>query len=355
VVIGSAGDQSISAALEGIGECMGVVDNALLIFLELRVHRLLARDGFGSNAVHQRPTLQAREYRAVDPVCIFRLAHDQSAPWASECLVSSRGDELGNGYRIGMQTRRHQSCYMGDVTHQICAYLSGDFGKGVEVDFSGVCGVSGDDQFWLGVKCSLSDLIHIQPLGFRVQAIMDNVVQPARKVRLQPGGQMAPVCQVERQYGIPWLEHGQVNGSVRLTAGMWLDVHVFGAKQLLEPVDGKLLDLVHLGTPTIPPPAGIAFGILIGEDRPCGPKHGPRGVILRCDQVQAVCLPVYFSLEYLLELGVRGETLSVLRRFWGSFKLSHISSPTSRTRDWSSKLDNNGSVGEIKFNYGQTL
>ena len=75
-------------------------------------------------------------------------------------------------------------------------------------------------------------------------AVVDDRVEPAGEVDLQPVGQVAAVVEPEREDRVARLEQPEVDGHVRLGAGMRLDVGVLGAEQRLRAVDRELLDLV---------------------------------------------------------------------------------------------------------------
>ena len=72
-------------------------------------------------------------------------------------------------------------------------------------------------------------------------------------------------------------DHG---GRVGLGAGVRLHVGGLGAEQGLHPVDGELLDDVDVLAAAVVAPAGVALGVLVGQDRALGLHHGERGEVL---------------------------------------------------------------------------
>src|SRR6476661_4483514 len=93
------------------------------------------------------------------------------------------------------------------------------------------------------------------------------------------------------------LDERHEGGEVGLRAGMGLHVGVIRPEQLLEPVDGELLDLVDHLAPAIIPPAGIPFGVLVRER--CAHRVDDRtaGEILARDQLEAVLLAPELAID----------------------------------------------------------
>src|SRR5215813_7429104 len=85
---------------------------------------------------------------------------------------------------------------------------------------------------------------------------------------------------------------------------MRLDVHVLCTKQFLGARDGQFLRLVDDLAPAVVAPAGIAFRVLVGEDRPDGLQHRFGDEVLRGDQLEVAGLPLSFRADRLGDLGI---------------------------------------------------
>ena len=57
--------------------------------------------------------------------------------------------------------------------------------------------------------------------------------------------QVAAVREAHAENRVAGLQHGHVDGHIRLRAGVRLHVHVLGAEKLLRAVDRELLGVVH--------------------------------------------------------------------------------------------------------------
>ena len=90
------------------------------------------------------------------------------------------------------------------------------------------------------------------------------------------------------------LQHGHVDGDVRLRAGVRLHVGVLGAKERLRAVDGQLLDAIHEFAAAVVALARIALGVLVGEDRAHRFEHGFGNKIFRRNQLEASALAAPF-------------------------------------------------------------
>ena len=92
---------------------------------------------------------------------------------------------------------------------------------------------------------------------------------------------------------------------------MRLHVGVLGAEELLGAVAGQVLHHVHELAAAVVALAGIAFGVLVGEDRARGLQHRLADEVLRGDQLQPFMLAALFVFDGLrnLRIGFRQRTL----------------------------------------------
>ena len=109
------------------------------------------------------------------------------------------------------------------------------------------------------------------------------------------------------------LEAREVDGGVRLRAGVGLDVRVdrvgvLRREELLRPRDGERLGDVDVLAAAVVAAARVPFGVLVRQDRAHRLEDGAGGVVLGGDQLEAVALAGELGVDGGGDLGVdRGE------------------------------------------------
>jgi hypothetical protein len=83
-----------------------------------------------------------------------------------------------------------------------------------------------------------------------------------------------------------------------------LHVGGLGAEQLLDAVDGQLLDHVDVLAAAVVALAGVALGVLVGQLRALCRHDGGRGVVLAGDQLDVLFLALVLGLDGGPHLGV---------------------------------------------------
>ena len=116
------------------------------------------------------------------------------------------------------------------------------------------------------------------------------LVELAAEAELVPVGQVAAMRQVEAEDGVARLEHSHVGGGVGLRAGVGLHVCMLGAEDLFGAIAGQILDDVRELATAVVAASGIAFRVLVGEDRACGLQHGLGDEVLAGNHLQALVL-----------------------------------------------------------------
>ena len=91
---------------------------------------------------------------------------------------------------------------------------------------------------------------------------------------------------------------------VGLGARVRLHVGVLGAEELLQPVDGQLLDLVHHLAAAVVPLARVPLGVLVGERRAHRVDHRAAREVLARDQLEAVLLPAQLPVDQARDDGI---------------------------------------------------
>ena len=119
---------------------------------------------------------------------------------------------------------------------------------------------------------------------------MRHLVEPPGEIRLVAVREMPAVGEVHREDLVARLEHGKVDGHVRLRTAVRLDVDVVSAEDGLGALDGQLLDDVDVLATAIPAAAGIAFGVLVRQHGALRLADGAGGEILAGDQLDVLGL-----------------------------------------------------------------
>ena len=206
--------------------------------------------------------------------------------------MGSSGDHMGVGHRVRVKPRRHQARDVGHVHHQVGAHLVGDLAHLFKVDETGVGAAAGDDELGTALLRLLEDLVIVDGLGVRLHAVELGVEVFAGDGGPGAVGQVTAVGQVHAQDGVMGLEQGDVHRHVGIGAGVGLDVGVLRAKKLLGPLDGQILDLVHILAAAVVAGGGIALGIFVGEMAAHGLQHRGAHKVFRGDQLDMIPLPL---------------------------------------------------------------
>ena len=129
-------------------------------------------------------------------------------------------------------------------------------------------------------RASVADLVEVDALVGRRDAVGDEVVELAAGVDRAAVGEVAALVEAQAEHRVARLEQREVHAHVGVGAGVGLDVGVVGTEEGLGPLDGDGLDLVDDLVAAVVALARIALGVLVGEHRAGGPQHGRRGEVL---------------------------------------------------------------------------
>ena len=105
------------------------------------------------------------------------------------------------------------------------------------------------------------------------------------------------VRQVQAENGVARLNDRGVRSHVGGRAGVRLHVGVLGAEQLLGAVARQILHHVGKFASAVIAFAGIAFGVLVGEDRAGRFQHRFAHEVFRGNQLQAFVLAALFVFD----------------------------------------------------------
>ena len=145
MALGAATDNTQTALCQSLGNGLGVFHHLLLVGFEVRRHRFFESDGFGSNHVHQRTALQAREDRAVNRLLMLCLHQNNAAARTTQAFVGGGCHHVSMGHRVGVDTRSNQARIVRHVHQENRAHVFRHFGKTCEVDMQTVGRSTGND------------------------------------------------------------------------------------------------------------------------------------------------------------------------------------------------------------------
>ena len=217
-----------------------------------------------------------------------------------------------------MQPRRNKPRDVGDVHHHQRAHLVADGADAREVEDAGISACARDDHLGLAFEGDALHLVIVDGLRLLGDAVGNDVEKGARKVDGRAVRQMSAVREVHPHDGIAGLEHGEIDGKVRLRARMRLHVGMFAAEQLLEPVARKVLHDVHVLAAAVIALSGIPFRILVGEVAPHRRHDGRRNDVLAGDEFEIAALTGKLLFHRLADFGVGVSD---------SGKIDHVTAP----------------------------
>ena len=305
MVIGAARDHAVATLCEALGEGPGVAHDLALVGPEGRMKGLAEADGLGGDDVHERAALDAREDGLVDDVGVFFLREDEAAARPAHRLVRGAGDEVGRSDGVGVETCGNEAGDMSDVAHEVGPDLAGDLGELGEVDLAGIGGAAGDDHFGFMLAGELPHVVVVDALGLARDAVGKEAVEHPGEIELVAVGEVPAVRQAHAEEGVAGLEHGEVDGHVGAGAAVGLDVGVLGAEDHPGTLDGEPLADVDPLAPAVVALAGIAFGVLVGEDGALGFEGGLADVVFGGNEDEVVLLAQGVAVDGLEDFGVR--------------------------------------------------
>ena len=214
------------------------------------------------------------------------------------------GDDVGVRHRARVQAGGDEAGEVRHVGPEQGADLVGDRAERGEVEVARVGGPAGDDDLRLFGDGLLAQLVHVDPEVVFLDLVGGDVVELAGEVQLHAVGEVAAVGQGQAQDLVAGGDHGGERGGVGLRAGVRLDVGVFGAEQVLDPVDRQLLGDVDVFAAAVVAAARVALGVLVGQDGALGFHDGARGEVLGGDHFQGAALAAEFLVQDGGDLGI---------------------------------------------------
>src|SRR5918996_13331 len=290
VRVRAAREEVVTGLEERVRERIGVRADLLLVGAEGLRRRDLEARRLRSDDVQERPALHPREDGLVDRLGVLLRAEDEPGARAGERLVRRRGDEVAVRHGVRVQPGGDKPGEVRHVAEEERADLVRDLAKAVGLDRARVGRGAADDQLRAVLLREAPHLVEVDEPGLAVDAVADDVVKLPGEVDLEAVRQVTAVVEAHGEDRVARLEAREVDGHVRLRAGVRLDVRVLGVEERRGAVDGELLDLVgHLAAAVVAP-ARIALGVLVRRDAPDRLQHGRPGEVLGGDQLDLPAL-----------------------------------------------------------------
>ena len=206
--------------------------------------------------------------------------------------MGGRGDDIGVRNRARVSPAGDEAGEVRHIDQVDGADLVGDVAELGPVGDPGVRRVPGDDQLRPVLMSEATHLVHVDHLGFGIEAVSDDVEQLPGEVDRGSVGEVPSLVESHPEDGVTGFDDGEIGSQVRLGSGVGLHVGMVRAEQILCPLDGETFDLVDDLAALVVPPPRVALGVLVGEDRPDGLHRSERGEVLRGDEIDVGPLPV---------------------------------------------------------------
>ena len=194
---------------------------------------------------------------------------------------------------------------MGHIDHEVSTDTVGNGAKAREINQPGICAVPRDDYLRRVLLRQPSYLIVIDGLRFPVNAIGNEVIQPARKVDLGPVSQMAAVVKLHAHHGVARLQQRKIHCHIGLGSAVGLHVGVLRSEQLFCAFNSQAFDNVGVLAAAVVTAAWVALRVLVADDTRAGRQHGLAGVVFRGDEYYGFPLSAVFSVESCCNFGIQ--------------------------------------------------
>ena len=209
---------------------------------EFRLRRFAQADGLAGNDVHQRPALRAGEDGAVQFFGKFLVSReDHAAARAAQRLMRGGGDDVGIGNGAHVLAACDKARDMRHIDHEKRAVSVRNFGKGLEINGSGIGGRAGNEQLGPVPADHVLDLIIVDAARLRVHAVADAVIVLAGEIDAGAVRQMAAAGKIHAHERIARLQKRGVDRQIGLRAGVRLHIGIGRAEQLFGAFDRNRL------------------------------------------------------------------------------------------------------------------
>ena len=191
-----------------------------------------------------------------------------------------------------------------DVGEEVGADLLRDLAERLEVEQPRVGRRAADDDLRARLLRQRAHGVVVDELRLPVDRVLHGVIEPRGEVDVPAVRQVAAVGQAEPHDRVAGLEQRVVDGHVRGRARVRLDVGVVDLEQALRARDRQLLERVDVALALVVALAGVALGVLVGQDRSQRLEHRRRGVVLRRDEAHRLGLIALLRLDEREDFGI---------------------------------------------------
>ena len=232
------------------------------------------------------------------------------------CVVVVTTCACGKGEGCAPPATSPAKCAMSTIrkaptSSAICA-------EGGKVDGARIGAAAGDDHLGLVLARERRHLVHVDAMVLPAHRVGHHLEPLARHVHRRAVRQMSAGRQAQPHEGVAGLHQRHERGLVGGAARVRLHVGEVALEQLLGALDRQRLRLVDVLAAAVVAVAGIAFGVLVGENRADRLQHGARDDVLRRDQLDLVLLAFELPTDHAGELRIalveRGGEEARLRR-----------------------------------------
>ena len=318
VIVRAAGNDLVALGHECGAHRLGVADYLLLVGDIFRLHGLEEGDSLGCYHMLQRTALLAGEYGRVDNLRHFlddalrgrdapRIVEvlsdeDYAATGTAEGLVGRGGHNVGVLHGVVEQTGGDEAGGVGHVNPEDGPDAVGDLPHAGIVPLAGVGRGASDDELRALCEGDFLHLVVVDEAGVFPDAVGDGFIEDAGRVDGRAVGEVTTMGEVEAHEGVARAENGHLDCEIGLGAAVGLDIGVFGIVDLLQAVDGRLLDLVYDFAAAVVAVAGVALGVFIGADGAHGFKHLVTDIVFGSDELETGRLALIFLLDKIEDL-----------------------------------------------------
>ena len=298
MVVTAPGHQAESLLGQPLDQHSAVLHDTSGIVGELGGGSLAEGHRLGRDHMLQRTTLETGEQGLVDGRGQILGTQDGPASGTAQRLVGGKGDDVGMGYRVGMDATGDQSGNVGRVEHEQGAHFVGNGAERRRVDDAGIGGGTGHDELGPVLEGEVPDLVVVDALIAGGHAVGHEPVGTPADVHRRAVSEVTAVVQAHTQHGVTRFQHGQVGGHVGVGPRVRLHVGVVGPKQGGGPLPCDGLHLVDHHVAAVVAATGIPLAVLVGEHRSSSRKNRGRSEVLRGDELHGGVLALDLSVDH---------------------------------------------------------
>ena len=207
-------------------------------------------------------------------------------------------------HRRRIQAGSHEAGKVCHVDEELGTDLVGDGPERGKVDDAGVRAAASHQERGPLAQRQVAQLVVVDAAGGGIDPVVHRLPDPATVVDSRAMRQVTAVRQRHaHELAARWQEHHE-RREVGLRPRVRLHVGVRRTEQLLQPVDGELLHLVHHFAAAVVPLPGVPLGVLVGERRAHGVDDGATREVLARDELEAVLLPAQLHVNEARDDGI---------------------------------------------------